>query len=70
VDIDFDALTVCVARTATSVPKVTTVPGQWNPAMHWGPAIRDTRGLTKHYGRRPALVDLDLDVPPGSARPA
>jgi ABC-2 type transport system ATP-binding protein len=23
-----------------------------------------TRGLTKHYGRRPALVDLDLDVPP------
>ncbi|WP_327004467.1 hypothetical protein OHA72_57130 [Dactylosporangium sp. NBC_01737] len=23
-----------------------------------------TWGLTKQYGRRPALVDLDLDVPP------
>jgi ABC-2 type transport system ATP-binding protein len=27
-------------------------------------SVIQTRGLTKHYGRRPALVDLDLDVPP------
>jgi len=26
----------------------------------------ETQGLTKHYGRRPAVVDLDLRVPRGA----
>ncbi len=36
-------------------------------AMTTTPNIIETRGLAKRFGARPAVIDLDLDVPRGSA---
>jgi ABC-2 type transport system ATP-binding protein len=41
--------------------------GQMMIAMNDPSLVIETRGLTKHFGRRPAVVDLDLAVPRGCA---